>query len=216
LAIAVQAVQEESQNEEVHGFIADFSDLSAVRKMARQVEENVGELDVLINNAGIYKSPSEQNKDGLDMRIAVNYLAPYVLTNELLPLLQKSDEPRLINLSYGAQSPVPLEVLQGKEGQSESQTYAQSKLALTMWSFHLAKIEPEIAVLAVNPGSLLNTKMVKEAFGKHWSPADKGSNILYELAVSEEYQNISGKYFDNDKGAFGKAHQDAYDKKKDR
>ncbi|MGB7394274.1 MAG: SDR family NAD(P)-dependent oxidoreductase [Pricia sp.] len=211
LANVVQAVQEESQNEEVHGFIADFSDLSAVRKMAGQVQENVGELDVLINNAGVYKSATQQNKDGLDMRIVVNYLASYVLTNELIPLLQKSVEPRLINLSSGAQSPVSLEALQGKERQSESQTYAQSKLALTMWSFHLAKKHPGIAVIAVNPGSLLNTKMVEEAFGNHWSPADKGANILYDLAASEEYQDISGKYFDNDKGAFGKAHQDAYE-----
>jgi hypothetical protein len=70
-------------------------------------------------------------------------------------------------------------------------------------------------VIALNPGSLLNTKMVSEAYGHHWSPATKGSDILYDLAVSEEYNGITGKYFDNDKGNpkghFSEAHPDAYD-----
>ena len=87
-----------------------------------------------------------------------------------------------------------------------------------MWSFHLAKKLPNIAVIAVNPGSLLNTNMVKEAYGRFWSSADKGGNILYDLAVSEEYKGVTGKYFDNDKGdpkgAFGRAHVDAYDEEK--
>ncbi|MEO1672437.1 MAG: short-chain dehydrogenase, partial [Cyanobacteria bacterium J06631_2] len=74
----------------------------------------------------------------------------------------------------------------------------------------------------VNPGSLLNTNMVKEAFGNHWSSADKGAKILYELAVSKDYQGASGKYFDNDypkgtlreRGTFAKAHPDAYNETK--
>ena len=83
-----------------------------------------------------------------------------------------------------------------------------------MWSFYLAKKEPSINVIAVNPGSLLNTNMVKKAFGKHWSSADKGANILYELAVSEDYKGASGKYFDNDRGTFAEVHPDAYNETK--
>ena len=93
---------------------------------------------------------------------------------------------------------------------SVNESYAQSKLALTMWSFYLAKQLKNINVIAVNPGSLLNTKMVNEAFGKYWSSADKGANIIYELAVSENHKDVTGKYFDNDKGNYGKAHPDAY------
>jgi len=108
--------------------------------------------------------------------------------------------------------------LTGKERQSERSTYGQSKLALTMWSFRLAKKLENISVIAVNPGSLLNTNMVREAFGQFWSSADKGGNILYDLAISEEYEGGSGKYFDNDKGdmkgTFGEAHPDAYDEAK--
>ncbi|MEM6611336.1 MAG: hypothetical protein AAF652_03605 [Cyanobacteria bacterium P01_C01_bin.72] len=69
-------------------------------------------------------------------------------------------------------------------------------------------------VIAVNPGSLLNTKMANEAFGQSWSSADKGAAILYKLAVFKYYQGASGKYFDNDHGTFSKAHPDVYNEAK--
>ena len=81
-----------------------------------------------------------------------------------------------------------------------------------MWNTHLAEAEPNVTAIVVNPGSLLNTKMVEEAFGYHQSPAEKGGDILYELAVSDQYRESSGKYFDNDKGDFGSLHGDGRDK----
>lgn len=214
LSEVVEEIKSQAPTGNIKGYVADFSDLDAVKEMASQVKSEVPKLDVLINNAGIYKSVKADNKNGFDIRMVVNYLAPYILTKELLPLLKKGKAPRLINLSSAAQSPVSEDVLLGKQKESSNETYAQSKLALTMWSFRLAETQPDIAVIPVNPGSLLNTNMVKEAFGHHWSSADKGSNILYDLAVSEVYNDVTGKYFDNDKGAFGNAHPDAYNNKK--
>lgn len=215
LATVISEIKEQTGNQEVKGFVTDFSDLESVLKMAEQIRTEVPKIDVLINNAGVFNSKTSQNRKGLDMRIVVNYLAPYILTNAILPIIKKSDAPRIINLSSAAQAPVSEGVLTGKEQQSENSTYAQSKLALTMWSFDLAKNEPGINVIAVNPGSLLNTKMVQEAYGQHWSPAEKGVNILVDLATSDTYENDSGKYFDNDKGeikgVFSQAHSDAYD-----
>lgn len=210
LNAVIAEIKSLSANENIKGFTADFSDLSAVKQMASAVNSEMPQIDVLINNAGVFKSANALNKDGLDLRYVVNYLAPYVLTNALLSLVKKGNEPRIINLSSAAQSPVSLEVLSGKSSQSENATYAQSKLALTMWSFDLAKREKDLAVIAVNPGSLLNTNMVKEAYGKFWSSADKGASILHDLAVSEDYKGVTGKYFDNDQGSFGHAHADAY------
>ncbi len=203
-----------TSNENVKGFVADFSNLAAVRAMAKKISEEVSAIDVLINNAGIFNSPSSQNKAGLDIRMVVNYLAPYLLTKNLLPVIEKGTAPRILNLSSAAQNPVSYDVLSGKEKQSERISYGQSKLALTMWSFHLAKQLKDIVVIAVNPGSLLNTKMVQEAFGQFWASADKGATILYDLAISDEYSLDTGKYFDNDQGAFGNAHADAYDETK--
>lgn len=214
LATVVSEIKEQTKNEKIEGFVADFSDLDAVKQMAQDIKQDLLKIDVLINNAGVYNSNKSQNSDGLDMRFAVNYLAPFLLTNELITLLKKAEKPRIINLSSAAQSPVDYEVLTGVKTRPPSETYAQSKLALTMWSFYLAKKEPSIKVIAINPGSLLNTNMVKEAFGEHWSSADKGANILYELAVSEDYRDASGKYFDNDRGTFTEAHPDAYNETK--
>lgn len=213
LSTVISEIKAQTKNENIQGFIADFSDLDAVEQMAHRLKGEVSKLDVLINNAGVYKSIKSKTKDRLDMRFAVNYLAPFLLTNELITLLKKGKETRIINLSSAAQSSIDYEVLTGVTHRGANETYAQSKLALTMWSFYLAKKEPSLKVIAVNPGSLLNTNMVAEAFGKYWSPADKGANILYELAVSDDYQSYTGKYFDNDQGIFAQAHPDAYDEK---
>ncbi len=200
-----------TKNLNVSGFVADLSELDEVKRLSAAVSKDLSHIDVLINNAGVYNSSESMNSAGLDMRFVVNYLAPYLLTDLLLPLLEGSSNPRIINLSSAAQSSVSIDALVGNERRSESDTYAQSKLAITMWSFYLAKQKPNISVLALNPGSLLNTRMVREAFGQSWSSPDKGASIIFDLAVSDFYEKMSGLYFDNDRGNFGKAHKDAYD-----
>ena len=206
----IEEVKEQSNNVNINGFVADFSDLEAVKQMAQDVHKKLDKIDVLINNAGVFKSKSLANKDGLDLRFVVNYFAPYLLTKELIPLIKKAKSPRIINLSSAAQASVSADALSGKSHISMQASYAQSKLALTIWSFRLAQDLKNIAVIAVNPGSLLNTNMVKEAYGRFWSSADKGAMILYQLAVAEEHEGITGKYFDNDKGSYEEAHEDAY------
>lgn len=213
LDTAIAEVKSQSGNDNVSGFVADFSDLEQVKRMAGQVNQLAG-LDVLINNAGVYNSSMQIVSNGIDLRIVVNYLAPYVLTSELIPLLQRSEAPGIINLGSAAQTPVSLELLKGKQQTSEQQAYAQSKLALTMWSFHLAKSHKDISVIVVNPGSLLHTKMALEAFGNSWSSADKGAQIIFDLAVADKHKGITGKYFDNDQGNYGEAHPDAYSQSK--
>lgn len=207
-------IQAETNNENIFPYVADFSDLDSVKSMSKKLNNDLESLDVIINNAWIFKTAQERTSAGLDMRFAVNYLAPYVLTNAILPLLKQSEAPRVINLSSAAQATVSLDALEWNIELWANEAYAQSKLALTMWSFDLAAKNPDIIVIAVNPGSLLNTKMANEAYGQHWSSADKGREILYELALWENYKNDSWKYFDNDAWDFWKAHSDAYDQSK--
>ena len=210
----ISEIKEKMSNDKIRGFVSDLSDFSSIEKMIAEISNEFSSIDVLINNAGVFKSSVKQNTDNLDMRFAVNYFAPYLLTNGLMTILKNSNSPRIINLSSAAQSTVSIEALKGNELISSNEAYAQSKLALTMWSFAFAKANPSITTIAVNPGSLLNTNMVKEAYGHHWSSADKGADILYELAISEKYKESNGKYFDNDKGIFSNAHNDAYNQEK--
>ena len=198
----------------VEGYIADLSDLSNVESLAKAVADQHSSIDVLINNAGVYNTSNPVTSDGLDVRFVVNAIAPYLLTQRLLPNMASSG--RVVNLSSAAQSAVNPKALLGQFSLPANSAYAQSKLALTMWSYHLALElkEKGLVVVAVNPGSLLGSKMVKEAFGIPGGDIGIGAEILTRAALSDDFANASGLYFDNDLSQFTSPHPDALDKKK--
>ncbi|QFT54840.1 SDR family NAD(P)-dependent oxidoreductase [Microbulbifer sp. THAF38] len=192
-------------------FLADLSDLSDVEALASQVKSRYSSIDILINNAGVFKTDNPTTDAGYDIRFIVNVIAPYLLTKRLLPLF--NTEGRIINLSSAAQAPVSLQALKGEQILSDSDAYAQSKLALTMWTFQLAKLLDESApdLIAINPASFLGSKMVKEAYGSLGRDLSIGANILVRAALSDEFSGNSGKYFDNDLGNWSPPHPDALD-----
>ncbi len=192
--------------------MADFSRLVDVKAMAKTIINKHDKLDVLINNAGVFKVAEPSTKEGLDLRFVVNTFAPYLLTQRLLPLLGNFG--RVINLSSAAQSPIDLKALAGQVKLSdEMSAYAQSKLALTMWSRHIALLLNDRGpmIVAINPGSLLASKMVKEVFGVDGKDINIGADIIIRAALSDEFSTASGKYFDNDAGQFASPHADALD-----
>ncbi len=199
---------------EVESYVTDLSNMAEVEALAMAVAEKHDKLDVLINNAGVYNTSNPVTPDGLDVRFAVNTIAPYLLTQRLLPLMDASG--RVINLSSAAQSPVDTQALAGQGRLSDGAAYAQSKLALTMWSRALALSlgDSGPAIIAVNPGSMLGTKMVKEAFGAAGKDVNIGAKILVRAALSDEFATASGQYFDNDRRQFSSPHPDALDRRK--
>ncbi|MBT8084290.1 MAG: SDR family NAD(P)-dependent oxidoreductase [Woeseia sp.] len=205
-----------SDKARVESYVADLSRMADVEALANAVAEKHRKLDVLINNAGVFSASEPVTSDGLDIRFVVNTIAPYLLTQRLLPLMDKSG--RVINLSSAAQAPVNLKALAGGAKLSDNAAYAQSKLAITMWSRHLASQlkDKGPVVVAVNPGSLLGTKMVKEAYGTAGGDVQIGAKILCRAALDEEFAAASGQYFDNDSGQFAEPHPDALDQKKSR
>lgn len=192
-------------------YCADLSRLSEVVALASQVSEKHASLDVLINNAGVFKVPNTKTDDGFDVRFIVNTIAPYLLTAALLPLLSSTG--RVVNLSSAAQAPVDLKALAGTRELGDSEAYAQSKLAITMWSFHLAqKLGSDgPSVIAVNPASLLGSKMVKEAYGTAGHDLSIGADVLVRAALGDDFAQASGRYYDNDRQAFAPPHRDALD-----
>ncbi len=194
---------------------ADFSNLAEVAEMARSVSQEYEQIDVLINNAGVFRTSHPMTSDGLDVRFVVNTLAPYLLTQRLLPIMNPKG--RVINLSSAAQAPVNPDAMSGQVQLSdEMAAYAQSKLAITMWSKGLADQLGSAGpiVVAVNPGSLLATKMVKEGFGVPGKSIGIGADILARAAIADEFESSTGLYFDNDSGRFAPAHPDMQDPNK--
>jgi NAD(P)-dependent dehydrogenase (short-subunit alcohol dehydrogenase family) len=115
---------------------ADFSSLAEVRHLVRQ---QCDRLDILINNAGIGSGGSagkrETSQDGHELRFAVNYLAGFLLTRVLLPLLMLGKPARIVNVSSLGQHPIDFDDVMLTRGYSGSRAYAQSKLAQIMFTF---------------------------------------------------------------------------------
>jgi len=191
----------------VDAFSADLSSLSQVAKLAKAINSKYSKIDVLINNAGVLKTPNPINDQGLDTRFVVNTIAPYLLTKLLR--LQLASDARVVNLSSAAQASVDIAALQGQRALDDMQAYAQSKLAITMWTNQMAN-DPDMPVMiALNPGSLLASKMVKEHFGVAGSDLSIGASIIVRAALSDEFATASGRYFDNDIKQFSDPHPDA-------
>ncbi|WP_170789596.1 SDR family NAD(P)-dependent oxidoreductase [Ruegeria lacuscaerulensis] len=196
--------------ENVETYAADLSDLSAVRELAENVRARHDRLDVLINNAGVLKAPQTVLENGQDIRFVVNTLAPYLLTDLLQPNIPANG--RVVNLSSAAQAPVNIRAMQGNVPLADMEAYAQSKLAITIWTREWAKSQADApVVVAVNPGSLLASKMVQEGFGVAGNDMNIGADILIEATLGARFADASGTYFDNDSGAFANPHAAALD-----
>lgn len=192
-------------------YTADLSDLGAVERLARHVAEEHPELDVLINNAGVFRTAHPRTPEGRDVRFVVNVLAPFVLGRALALTLGAGG--RIVNLSSAAQARVDLGALRGEVQLDDQQAYAQSKLALTMWTraFAAERGDEGPMAVAVNPGSLLATKMVRDAYGIAGSDVSTGAELLCRAALSEDFGDAAGQYFDGDAGRFAPPHADALD-----
>lgn len=198
---------------DIQTYEADFSNMTAVDDMAASILADHRHLDALINNAGVYKTSQPRTEEGYDLRFVVNLFAPYRLTRHLLPIIPKAG--RVVNLSSAAQAPVNLEALRGETELGDMPAYAQSKLALTMWTRHMAETHKEGPLFsAVNPGSLLNTNMVKEGWGGSDNDVGIGADILVRAALSEEFEGRSGDYYDNDSQRFASPHPDGLNNQK--
>jgi retinol dehydrogenase-14 len=141
---AEQALNETAGAEGHATFLgADLASLDEVRALAETIAQRVDCVDVLINNAGIVSTERVETVDGFERTFAVNYLAPFALTNALLPLLRASTASRVLSLT-AAVEPVgrlPFKDLQRERHFGGLRAYAQSKRALAMYTLELARRE---------------------------------------------------------------------------
>ncbi|KZN40279.1 SDR family NAD(P)-dependent oxidoreductase [Pseudoalteromonas luteoviolacea] len=195
----------------IFSYRADLSSAKEVNALIADVRSEHKQLDVLINNAGVFNIDQTHSVDNLDIRFMVNTIAPFMLTQGLLPLL--SPHGRVVNLSSAAQAPFKANELSEHSALSNGAVYAKSKLALTMWSQFLGEKHKDAGpmIVAVNPKSFLASKMVHEAYGMQGTNIQQGADILVSAALSESFASAGGRYFDNDIGRFSAPHSAAAD-----
>ncbi len=204
-------------NESVDLLLCDLSSLAEVRRLAAEVQSRYNRLDVLVNNAGIF-SLSGKTVDGFEKTFAVDYLAPFLLTNLLLELLKSSAPSRIVNVSSAAHfgGHIDLDAVAKGGGAAGWGAYSNSKLALVMFTRELATRlrGTAVTVNCLHPGSVATNiwwiaRLVARPFLKS---AREGAETSIYLASAPEVDGVSGEYFDGK--AVKKSAEESYDEKK--
>lgn len=183
----------------LRAYRADFASLDEVRALARELMQKEARLDALVNNAGIGSQvpggPARQlSHDGHELRFAVNYLAPFLLTRSLLPLLERSAPSRIVNVSSIGQQALDLTDVMLERGYSGTRAYCQSKLAQILFTIDLQEqlSGRGVSVTSLHPATYMPTKIVPSPI----STLEEGVHATMRLITHEDPDAISGKFFD--------------------
>jgi NAD(P)-dependent dehydrogenase (short-subunit alcohol dehydrogenase family) len=192
---------------------ADLASLAEVRSLAAAVGRTTDRLHILINNAGIGTAGAgrQTSADGHELRFAVNYLAGFLLTRLLLPLIKASAPARIVNVSSAGQQAIDFADVMLTRGYSGARAYCQSKLAQIMFTIDLAgELEGSgVIVNCLHPATYMNTTMVRRAGVTPVSTVEQGAAAILNLAVAPALAGRSGLYFNGLREA--RADRQAYD-----
>ena len=187
------------------GLVADLSRLEDVRRLAGEA----GELDTLVNSAGVIEPERRESADGFELTLAVNYLSHFLLTGLLLPRLR--EPARIVNVASIGQAPLDFEDLMLERRYDGYTAYAQSKLAQVLFTVELTErlAGRDVTVNALHPATLMNTKMVLDTLGSARSSVEEGMEAVLRLVTDPELDEVSGRFFDGVRESA--AHEQAYD-----
>jgi NAD(P)-dependent dehydrogenase (short-subunit alcohol dehydrogenase family) len=209
----VSQIRDRTRSDHLRLYLADLGRLDEVRRLASEVASREHRLDVLVNNAGIGRAGGDRqlSADGYELTFAVNYLSHFLLTDLLLPLLRRSAPARIVNVASVGQAPIDFGDPMLERGYDGFRAYRQSKLAQIMFTFALAeRRDPsEVTVNALHPATLMDTKMVRQSFGRAMSSVEEGVEATTRLIASPELEGVTGRYFDGT--VESAAHDQAYD-----
>jgi NAD(P)-dependent dehydrogenase (short-subunit alcohol dehydrogenase family) len=213
---ALRDIQAATGSERLVWYRADLASLAQVRDLAESVAAEQERLDVVVNNAGIGTTMGGDRRrmesaDGNELRFAVNYLAPFLLTRLLEPLLMASAPSRIVNVTSAGQAPIDFDDVMLEERYDGIQAYCQSKLALVMLTLDLAEELGGSGVTAncLHPGTYMPTKMVLESGTRPRDSLESGVDFTMRLIVDPALERVSGRYFDRLQKSL--AHPQAYD-----
>jgi len=205
---AMQEILQRFPDAKLELLVADLSIVSEIRRAAAEFKTRYSRLDVLVNNAGGVSGKRTLTPDGLEMTFAVNYLAPFLLTHELLDVLVASAPSRIVNVSSTAHNMgrVDLDDLQSERRYGALRTYGSAKLMNIMFTYELAKRldSSGVTVNVLHPGFVAtnfgrDSNRAIRFFYRIARPFEKnsheGAKTSVYLASSPEVKGVSGKYF---------------------
>lgn len=194
---------------------ADLSSMAGVRQLADAVLADRSRLDVFVSNAGIGSqnggSGRQTSADGYELRFAVNYLAGFLLTRRLLPLLKQSAPSRIVNVASLGQHPIDFDDVMITKGYNGSRAYAQSKLSQIMFTIDLAEElrASGVTVNSLHPATYMNTTMVRAGGITPISTVEQGGAAILHLVTGDDVAGKSGLFFNGMHQA--KANPQAYE-----
>ena len=203
-------IKTKSGNDAVHLMLADLSSQTSIRQLAENFQQHYKQLHVLINNAGVVKLTRRETVDGFEMMFAVNYLAPFLLTDLLLDELKASAPARIVNVSSNSHESgyIKMDDLQSEKSYRFLRTYGQSKLALALFTYELArKLEGSgVTANCLHPGFVATNigqngvgpagrRVIKLIFSSLGISPEEGAKTSIYLASSPEIEGVTGKYF---------------------
>lgn len=199
--------------------LANFASLDAVRAAAAEIAKRYGAVHVLVNNAGVANKNRLESVDGFELTLAVNHLAPFLFTRELMPLLRAGAPSRIVNVASVAEKhgPIDFDDLQSTRGYRGFRVYGKSKLANILFTYELAARITGSGVTAncVHPGAVA-TDMLKKLpwllytmISPFLLTPEQGAATQIYLASSPQVEGVSGGYFV--KGKASRSSERSYD-----
>lgn len=204
--VAQRDIVEASGNSDVDLMLCDLSSQTAIRNFVKEFESKYDRLDVLINNAAFVPPNRTETIDGIEMQLAVNHLAPFLLTHLCLDLLKRSAPSRIITVSSSvhAQGKINFDDLQSKNSYPVNgwMQYCNTKLANIMFTYELARRLDGTGITAnvLHPGTISTnlqrgTKLLQWLMKLTFQTPNSGAETSIFLATSPDVEGISGKYF---------------------